>query len=52
MPECTDWDPHTVLEEANNVSCNNLLSVIRVRDQSLQSMEFDIMFIISDRDPS
>ena len=41
----------TVFEKAGKVSRNNLLSVIRIRDQVPQSMELDIMFVIGDHDP-
>ena len=45
-------NPLTIFEKPCKVSCNDLLLVIGVRDQLLQSMELDIMFVISDRDPS
>ena len=45
-------DPLTFFKKPSKVSRDNLLPVITVRDQLLQAMKFNIMFIISDRDPS
>jgi len=45
-------DPLTVFEKLSKVSRNNLLPVVGFRDQLVQSVKLDIMFIVGDRNPS
>jgi len=45
-------DPLTVFKKLGKISRDNLLPVIMVRDQLLQAVKLDIMFIISYCDKS
>lgn len=45
-------NPLTVFKKLSKVPRNNLLPVSRARDQLVQPMKLDIMFVIGDRDPS